>query len=485
MSIASPPPLYKPDAEPSPALGHAAARARRVLPWISLAVIVGLLYAPAVSYDFVNWDDPWYVLHNPRITSWHPANLWAIFSEVAVKNYAPLTTLSYLVDHTVWGMRPAGFHLTNLLLHAVNAVLVAILVGQLTRNRMLGWITAALFAVHPVQIESVAWVSSRKGLLSATFTLASLIYWLKPARTPRDESRGQWLFVAALLSKALAIMIPPVVIAYDVLVQHRRLGESVSRQLIPIFLSVCLLSVTMTAQNTEMGGVRGHLGLSKPHILAIDAIIGWKYVGMLAMPRDLCVLYDPPTSGIAIAATLAILAWTAVGIVLCRLRRRKPLFAFAAIWFVAFLLPVLNLFPITTLMNDRYLYLPSIAVFAVGAGLAQFAVARVLSSGLMQSGIAACALLAYAWATHVHLPVWKDDMSLWRHAMQHVPQLSVVRIQYATALGRSGDRAGAIETLERALAETNPDEGDRERIVRKIGEWQAASSASPARSNGS
>ena len=167
----------------------------------SLVGLVLFLYWPVLGYEFVNWDDPWYVINNPLIRSWHPSNLFQIATQVAIKNYAPVTMFSYLVDHTLWGLRPGGYHLTNLLLHTVNAVLVYFLITEISRSRFVGWVSAALFAVHPVQIETVAWVASRKGLLSGAFILASLICWLSRERTPKREGYGLLFFALALLSK--------------------------------------------------------------------------------------------------------------------------------------------------------------------------------------------------------------------------------------------------------------------------------------------
>ena len=100
-------------------------------PGLSLAAMVLVLYWPTLGFDFVNWDDPWYVINNPLIRSWHPANLLQLATQVAIKNYAPATMFSYLLDYTFWGLRPCGYHLTNMLLHAVNAVLVYVLIERL------------------------------------------------------------------------------------------------------------------------------------------------------------------------------------------------------------------------------------------------------------------------------------------------------------------------------------------------------------------
>ena len=434
---------------------------------VSLAALVIGLYWPTVGFDFVNWDDPWYIVKNPLIKSWHPVNLFQMATQVAIKNYAPVTMFSYLVDHTLWGLSPGGFHFTNFLLHVINTILVYALLVQLTQSQFVGWSAAALFAVHPVQIESVAWISSRKGLLSGTWILASLICWLRPQPSPRQEGYGLLFFVLGLLSKATAIVVPFVVLAYDLLVRRQPLSTALPRQLIPGFLSFCLLLVTMSAQTTEFGGVRSHMGLGKVEILAVDAVILWRYVGKLINPNNLCVLYDPPISGIAVWVALAAAGWMVVAFGVSRCRKRFPLIALAAISFIAFLLPVLNLFPITTLMNDRYLYLPSIPLFAlVAAGLR-----RVCIQNTIAYASVAAAVLVFGQTTRAHLPVWRNPLALWEHTVEHVPQLPVAQIQLANTLHTLGRDREAVSVLETALETCNPDPSDRKRIDRKLADW--------------
>lgn len=449
---------------------------------LSLAGLVILLYLPAATFDFVNWDDPWYVINNSLIKSWHPANLYRLFTEVAIKNYAPLTLFSYLIEHTLWGLQPEGYHITNILLHALNASLVFVLVRNLTNSSFVGWMTAAFFAVHPVQIETVAWIASRKGLLSGTFILVALIHRLKPKPTERNEGFFLVFLVLALLTKAIAIVVPLTVLTYDIFVRKLKPSEAIARQFIPAFFCICLLSITMSAQTTLFGGLRGHMELSKGHILAVDTVIVWRYIGMLIQPTDLCVLYDPPTTGIANGVILASIGWLAVTALVYRLRRRNPLLVLAAVSFIGFLLPVLNLFPITTLMNDRYLYLPSIPCFAlVAAGLLKLSVTMKASENFSSAVLlkkapafaaAAVILVALSWNTRNHLPVWRNDAALWEHANQHVGHLAVVQIQRAHARQRDGNPEQAVTLLESALQNCNPDPADKKRILQKIDDWK-------------
>lgn len=459
-------------------------RALRSLGLVGLAALVTFVYLPVLAFDFVNWDDPWYVQQNPLIRSWHPENLWRIVSEFSVRNYAPVTTFSLLIDHTLWGNWAGGYHLTNVALHLTNVLLVYVLLAQVAGSRFVAWTAAALFAVHPVHLESVAWISSRKGLLSAAFILAALIAWLRPARTPRQEAAAIGFLILALLSKAVAVVVPVVMLAYDRLVRREPWSQALPRQIIPGFLSLILLLVTVSAQTSLTGGVREHLSLSLPEILALDAVILWTYAGMLLWPGELSVMYDVSLSGVALAAAAAF-GWLAVGWRVWRTRAGYPLVALGALTSLLFLLPVLNLTPLTTLMNDRYLYLPSIPLFALAAaGFERLgrdgesgsddANATLPRSGWTMSGrvlLVVAAVLAYGTAAKAHLPVWRDGLSLWRHASQTAPQLAVTQIELANALHANGDTSAAIAVLERALVHARIDEIDRRRIEAKLADW--------------
>ncbi len=451
---------------------------RRVL--IHLGILTGLfamtvwLYMPSRSFEFVNWDDPWYIQNNPLVQSWNLANLKGIATETVARNYAPLTIFSFLLDHTFWGDWAGGYHLTNLVLHAVNAQLVFFVIRQVTGRTDWAAATAVLFAVHPVQVESVAWVSSRKGLLSGAFILASLLCWLREDRKPKHEGWGILLLALALLCKAIAVVVPAIVLAYDVIVRRQKLSEAVVRQIIPGFLAAWLLLATMSAQVTELGGVRAHLGLNRLEIFAIDLIILWRYVGMLLSPHNPCVLYDLPITGIWPLATFAGLVWAGVGWWMWSRRTRQPLVLFAALCWIFLLIPVLNLFPITTLMNDRYLYLPSIPAIALLVASLGVVLERVGQSTSLRFSRAIGGVLMLAIAgglikqTRDYLPVWRSDLALWEHAAQEVPELPVVQIQRAISLKNAGQRAAAINALNFALTHCEPDDIDRKRIEEKL-----------------
>lgn len=465
-------------------------------------ILVGLLaFWPTVGFDFVNWDDPSYVWNNHLIKSWSPSNLYGVATETVTRNYAPLTIGTLLVDHTFWSMNPSGYHATNVLLHLVNGILVFVLTRQLTSNPFASWLTAALFLAHPVQIETVAWISSRKGLVSAMFMLAALIVRLKPASSGSvetlngastnsvvvtsdgDAKQDLWYAVwlgAALLSKALAVVIPPIVLLYDVIIVRRKFSDALVRQVIPGLMSLLLLLKTIAAQHTVLGGLRGHMDMDLLQIIAIDVTILWRYIGMMIWPADLCVLYDPPTSGIGGTVAFAAAGWTVLALAIWRLRRSSPMLLWSAVTFLLLLLPVLNFFPITTLMNDRYLYLPCILIFAIAANginrifsiLTENEDALTRSSAVMTRWAFSIALvLAALSATTRHLPVWQNSFTLWNHAMTQVPQLPAVRMQLALTHYDSGQKRQAVRILQKAILECQPDNRDAKRMSDATKTW--------------
>ncbi|MFN8708214.1 MAG: hypothetical protein ACK50J_16170 [Planctomyces sp.] len=445
------------------------------------------VFAPTFQTDFLNWDDPAYITHNELIKSWSPQNLGLVATESVTRNYAPITIFSFLLDHTFWGMNPSGYHATNVLLHALNGLLVYLLVAQVTGNKSVGWVTAALFLVHPVQVETVAWISSRKGILSGTFILAALLHRLRPAASPGEDGWYIGMLVAALLSKALAVVVPPIVLFYDLLVRREKFSDAVVRQFIPGLLSLLLMLHTMGAQNSILGGVRTHMDLPLYQILAVDVTILCHYIRMHFWPHDLCVLYDPPVTGIAGQVCAGLIVWAGALAIFWKHRSRQPLWLWSTMAFLLLLFPVMNIFRITTLMNDRYLYLPCIIVFAMVSSAAEWLLREseqrlrgtaeglrsLLRTTIRAAGplAATSALVISAIQTNQYLPVWKNSESLWNHAMKHVPQLTVVRIQLALTLHDEGRPKEAIEIMQTALKECQPDDQDRRRMQEAIVTW--------------
>ena len=167
------------------------------------------------------------------------------------------------------------------------------------------------------------------------------------------------------MSKAIAVVVPPIWLLYDLKIRKDKPAEAIAKQVVPIFLCACLVFITLSAQSSVYGGIRKHMELGIIQILGIDAMVLWRYVAMLVAPTGLSVLYDPPLTGVTGPIVFAVSGWLLVGAVIWKFRNRCPWLFLSAASFLLFLLPVLNLKPISTLMNDRYLYLPSIPFIAM------------------------------------------------------------------------------------------------------------------------
>ena len=445
-----------------------------------LGALVALVYWPVAGFEFLNWDDPWYVVDNPLVKSWSPSNLAAIATEPCSKNFAPLTIFTLLVEHTTFGLWAGGYHLVNVLLHAVNAGLVCVLVRQVTKSELAAWLAAVLFAVHPIQIETVAWVSSLKSLLAATGMLVSLIYWLRPERTARHEAFGLIWLVIALLAKASAVTVPGIVCLYDVIVLRKKWSEAIARQILPGLFCLMALFLNMHAQNQIWGGSREHFDWGRAKILAVDSVIVWRYLRMLAAPFDLSVMYDVDGTNPWPAAAVATAAWGLVTWLVWRARNTRPLIAWAYSTWWLLLFPVLNIFPITTLMNDRYLYLPCVLVFAAAAAaIEQLSVWIRFSHTLAVASSTAivAAVMSYSAMSMQYVQAWRNPTTLWTHALTHSPELPVVQIQWALTLHDRGETERACAILEQVIAGPRADEGDRRRIARLLNEWRPAESS--------
>ena len=403
-------------------------------------------------------------------------------TEPVARNYAPLTIGTFLIEHTLWGLNPTGYHATNIALHALNVVLVFALIRQLTQNSWTAWIVAALFAVHPMQIESVVWVSSRKTLLSSTFMLLCGLCYLRPGRRGQHEAWGALWLALGLLSKASTVSVPPIVVAYDFFIRRRSFAAAVVPQILPGVLCVMLINYTMSAQLTEIGGTSEHLVMNKLQIAGVDATLMFRYLAMLAVPDRLCIYYAPPWKGIGPQIAAAVTCWMALSIFLWKRRAQYLRLAFAWATWLWLLFPVMNFFPITTLMNDRYMYLPCLVVFWVMAeGLKRLG--EVVSRGpsdqspstglgpRLSRGLCLVAIGAYAFAAHHYLPVWRNSYTLWSYARQQTPTLVIVHRKWADALQESGDIDGALAELQYALDELAPSQAEETLLKSLQVEW--------------
>lgn len=397
-------------------------------------LITCVVYLPVRHHGFINYDDQEYITANSVVQQGLTADglRWA-FSGVHAANWHPITWLSHMLDCELFGLAPAGHHLMNVALHAANAVLLFLLLQYLTGSIGRSALVAALFALHPLHVESVAWVAERKDLLSTLFGLMALgAYALYAKREVRRRffwiacySSALLLFALSLMSKPMMVTLPFLLILLDYWpLQRLRFDGSLpkhhGRLLIEKapFLALTIISsvVTMHAQKSGMMYF-ANLTFSERAANAVVAIP--RYLGKTFWPQDLAILYPHPVHWPAWQVWGSALAVVAMSLFVLKLGRRKPCLPVGWFWFLGMLVPVLGLVQVgVQSMADRYTYLPLVGVFI----MAVWAVADSRIAGRVPVAIrVACPVLliiACSLITRWQLRVWADTESIFTHAIR-------------------------------------------------------------------
>jgi protein O-mannosyl-transferase len=379
-------------------------------------------YLPALSYQFLNWDDNTYVLANPWIRGWSSENLIHIFTKPYFSNFLPLHLISYAVDYSLWGLNPLGYHLQSILLHALNAVLVLVVVRRMFGSAAMAFLAALLFAVHPSHVEAVAWISIRKDLLATTFALLTVYLYIQSAGAAKIQWGPYVLSVASfslgLLSKVTIATLPLFLLLLDRVPTPRRSWRLDLASKAPYFLiGLWLVRFNALAQTTAKASY-AHDPLT---FAVVKGHAMWSYLALLFGTSRGSPDYDLPLWGGDVPTALASIAGLLIlpaGIwIAYHLRARASLLGLGWIWIT--LLPAL-VFPLVTYMADRYLYLPSVGFcWLLAGGIVALAsrapIPRRRTAALV--GIALIPLAGFLARTVQAVPVWRDSETLWTYAL--------------------------------------------------------------------
>jgi len=424
----------------------------------ALAVVTLLLYLPVLQNGFVNYDDPDYIINNPQVKAgltWS-GFVWA-FQSSAASNWHPLTWISHMMDCQAFGLNPAGHHLMNLLFHTANTVLLFLLLNQLTGFRSGAsapqsgalWrnaFVAALFAWHPLHVESVAWASERKDVLSAFFWMLTLLAYAGYARrvTP-DECRvagtaavaspvtlhapffyilALFLFACGLMSKPMVVTLPFVMLLLDFwplrrfsIFDFRSTLPRLIVEKIPFFaLTIASCVVTRLAQNSA---------LWSSHALTFDfrvanALMSYvRYVSKVFWPADLALIYPYPHYWPFVGVIIVALLLAACSIMAILWAKRFPYLLVGWFWYLGTLVPAIGLVQAgVQSMADRYTYLPSIGLFIIVV----WGVNDLLNSHPQKTKIAAVAgglaLAGCLAVTCIQLNYWRNSLAIFSHAVE-------------------------------------------------------------------
>lgn len=407
---------------------------RNVVLCLLLVVATLALYNPVNRHPFVNYDDDRYVTENLHVhdgLTWDTI-AWA-FTATEQGNWHPLTWLSHALDWQLFHRNATGHHFTSLLIHAANAVLLFLFLAYATGRVGPSWLVAALFALHPINVESVAWVAERKNVLCTFFFFAALIAYSWYARKPdwRRYLAFAGLFALGLMSKPMVITLPVVLLLLDYWplgrirglpsgttpIAQAPLSKLLVEKLPLLVLSAASAWITMQAQRAG-GAMRSaaqfSLGVRLENALVAYATYLWKMI----WPSHLAPLYPHPGASLPVwQLVISALVLLAVTVAVFRFRPRRYLLT-GWLWFLGTLVPVIGLVQVgDQAMADRYAYIPLVGIFVMLAwGAADLADSRQI--GLAARWIpAACILLALALATNRQLSYWSSNYDLWTHAL--------------------------------------------------------------------
>ena len=425
--------------------------------WIclALAAFTVAVYAPALRCQFLTLDDPVYVSENRHVQGGlTPENIVGAFRVNTAGNWHPLTLLSHMLDCQIYGLRPWGHHLTNVLLHAANCVLIFLVLMRMTGACWRSACVAALFAAHPAHVESVAWVAERKDVLSSFFFLLAIWAYVRQVEEFKVQSsrfkvfRGLCIlfFLLALMAKPMAVTLPFVLLLLDFWPLNRVTitdAPSLKRLLVekwPLFaLSAVWCGIAVWAQHV------GHAVASTSELSVLQRLVHapiayLDYVRVLVWPFRLAAFYpyehhEPVVWGAAAGVTLALATW--------------PYFLMGWLWFLGMLVPVIGLVQVGGQgWADRYVYLPSIGFFVLVVWAGEQWVERIPAIKLLIPFTVG----ALAIVTWKEIHYWKDTRTLFSRAIEVTSDNYVAMTLVGTAEEDGGNISQAIELFRNAIA---------------------------------
>jgi tetratricopeptide (TPR) repeat protein len=463
-----------------------------ILLCLALVLAIGAVYGQVYGHDFLNYDDPAYVTENGQVQQGltGASVRWA-FTTTAEANWHPLTWLSLQLDYQLWGLKASGYHLTSLLLHCASSLLLFGVLWRMTGAVWASAAVAALFAVHPLHVESVAWVAERKDVLSTLFWMLTLWAYVWYVESP---GLGRYLllllaFALGLLAKPMLVTLPCVLLLLDYwplgrwpsragprAVSLRRLvGEKL------VLFALAAASCVITAIVQRQGGTVVALDdLPFPLRLgnAVASYLG--YIGHMLWPANLAVFYPHPREQLSLAKVLAAGALLGgISVAAYRLRRRQPYLLVGWLWYVGTLVPVVGLVQVgSQAMADRYTYVPLIGLFIMLAwGVPALLRTRwgfgtaVLASG---TALVLAVCMVTTWG---QVDYWRDSVTLWEHALSATDKNFITHYHLGGAYSRQGQLDRAVQQFEASLR-LNPQfagaHNDLGAALVRQGKWEQA-----------
>jgi len=436
---------------------------------VFLAVIVWIAFGQALRHEFVGYDDQRYVVQNPWVTNGlTPGGIKWAFTHVHASNWHPLTTISHMLDCQIYGLQPWGHHLTNILLHAAAAILLFFALRKLTGDLWPSLLVAAVFAVHPLRVESVAWVSERKDVLSGVFFMLTL--WAY-ARYVRGNGAASFWYVTVVVFFALGLMCKPTLVTLPfvlLLLDSWPLGRnqpSSSRgggitrktwlrlivEKLPLFvLSAASCVATLLAQQEALDA-----SLKPPLMERVgNALVSYAmYLAQMIWPARLAVLYPYPEGNLKVAQViLALLLLLSISAGVFVWRGKYPFLLTGWFWYLGMLVPMIGIVQVGSQVRaDRYTYLPQIGLYILVAWSAMELFQQWRRSRVILAAAALLIITALITRSYFQTSYWQDTETLWEHATATTSNNYIATNNLAQVLFQSGRFDEAIAECQKAL----------------------------------
>lgn len=448
-----------------------------------LAVVTLMVYWPVRQYDFLGYDDPLYYSENAHVQNGLTiANIGWAFTTDAAANWHPLTWLSLMLDAEIFGNQPAGPHLVNLLFHIGNTVLLFVLLRRLTAVIWPSAVVAALFALHPLHVESVAWIAERKDVLCAFFVLLTLLAYAKAVTRDEEMTANSkqntfrtipcslhfyflslFFFALALMSKPMAVTLPFLLLLLDWWPLNRMADSpGWTRSFIRLkilllekipFLGLSLAACVITFLVQQKGDAVKTLTTFPLSARIENTFVSYaRYLGKTIWPATLANPYPHPGHWPMPMVLFSILLFAGICVAAFLFARKIPFLFTGWFWFAGMLVPVIGLVQVgTQSMADRYAYLPVIGLFIVFAwGLARVAAHLNLPKALIAVA-AILILIAAALRTREQLSYWQNDGTLFSHALAVTKNNCTASVDLGSWLLKNGQTQAALERYNDAL----------------------------------
>ena len=416
------------------------------------------LYHPVVNHDFINLDDWQYVLNNREVTAGVTLRGlgWA-FTSFHASNWHPLTWLSHMIDVEIYGLDPGGHHGTSLFFHILNTVLLFLILTRMTGAPGKSGIVAALFALHPLHVESVAWVAERKDVLSTFF-----LFLMLGAYALYVEKPGRWKYGIALVFFALGLMAKPMLVSAPFLLllldvwplRRRPVPDRPPSKMEKIpFFALAVLSSGITLYAQASGGAMRSLEAIPLADRAANALVSAvTYMGKMFWPAGLSVFYPYPAAipfwKVLGAAALLVL----ITVFVFREKARRPWFFTGWLWYLISLFPVIGIVQVgPQSMADRYTYIPLIGLFIALTWAVDETLSRRRFPVFASASLVLILLAGLSSTTWFQLSHWKNSRSLFTHALEVTENNALAHNNLAVALADDGEREAAVNHFQEAI----------------------------------